>query len=372
MENSLIIKFFTFIIKKFLVIYNNSGLEKIINSVCCFFKKKASGSVVCRYFANNKNAGGYWKNSSVFKIVTFPVRLLMLIYEKFSVNINKLFKNSSILSAFDNILNIRICDYSKSLWGYVIGAVLGLLVARDFKVLNFIIVGVLAVLAFVGIFIPATPKAFCSSSKFLKLFGSLFNRYNIKTDDYPVHNIGNIRPIFLILLVAGIFSGMTSLLYAFAAIVGVAGVILLLNNTVLGIFLMVIAAPLMPTMVCAGLVVLCVLSFGLKLLLGKEKLYTITQPSLFIAGFLLVALFSSLTSFNIAKSLQSYILYFVFALSYFLIVNNIKTKNQWYNLVVAFVLTGLLVALYGVYQNYFVTITDTSWIDEDMFEEIQT
>ena len=149
-------------------------------------------------------------------------------------------------------------------------------------------------------------------------------------------------------------------------------VVLILLNTSLGIFLTVIAAPIMPTMVCAGLVVLTALSFVIKLLLGKEKFYTVTQPSLFIVGFLLVAAFSSLTSFNIAKSVQSYVLYLVFAFAYFLIVNNIKTKNQWYNLVVVFVLAGFLVGLYGVYQNFFVTVTDTSWIDEDMFEEIQT
>ena len=39
---------------------------------------------------------------------------------------------------------------------------------------------------------------------------------------------------------------------------------------------------------------------------------------------------------------------------------------------VLYVIAGLLVALYGVYQNYFMAVTDTSWIDEDMFAEIKT
>ena len=165
---------------------------------------------------------------------------------------------------------------------------------------------------------------------------------------------------------------MTSIVYFTLGVIGVAGIVLITVNTNVGIFLTVIAAPLLPTMVCAGLVLLTNASFVIKMLIGKQKEYKITEPSLFITGFLLVALFSSLTSFNIAKSLQSYALYLVFSFIYFIIVNSIKTKNQWYNLVVVFVLAGFLVALYGVYQNYFVTITDTSWIDEDMFEDIKT
>ena len=247
-----------------------------------------------------------------------------------------------------------------------------MVITRNFAVLDCACLLVLAVLALVGLFIPATAKSLYSSSKVLTLFGSLFNRYDVKSEGKPIHNIGKIWLVTLVLFVVGIVSGMTSLAYATVALIGAAGVVLILLNTSLGIFLTVIAAPIMPTMVCAGLVVLTAVSFVIKLLLGKEKIYTVTQPSLFIVGFLLVALFSSLTSFNIAKSVQSYVLYLVFAFAYFLIVNNIKTKNQWYNLVVVFVLAGLLVGLYGVYQNFFVTVTDTSWIDEDMFEEIQT
>lgn len=372
MKNSLIIKFFTLIINKFMVIYNNSGLEKIINSICCFFKSRAKGSIACNYLSNSKNAGAYWKNSAVFKTIVSPLRLVMFLAEKFSSFIEKILKGSRIISLFDNIFNIPLKQYAKIMWGYVLGAAAGLVISRNFAVLDCACLLVLAALALVGIFVPATAKALYSSSKVLTIFGSLFNRYDVKTEERPIHNIGKIWLVILVLFVAGIVSGMISLAYSTVALVGAMAVVLILLNTNLGIFLTVIAAPTMPTMVCVGLVVLTSLSFVIKLLMSKEKLYTVTQPSLFIVGFLLVAAFSSLTSFNIAKSVQSYVLYLVFAFAYFLIVNNIKTKNQWYNLVVVFALAGFLVGLYGVYQNYFITITDTSWIDEDMFEEIQT
>ncbi len=372
MENSLIIKFFTFLIKKFMVIYNNSGLEKIINSVCCFFKSRAKGSIVCNYLSDSKNAGAYWKNSAVFKAIISPVRFVLFVADKFCVFFDRILKGSRIISLFDNIFNIPIKQYAKIMWGYVFGAAVGLVIARNFAVLDCVCLVVIAFFALVGIFIPATAKAVYSSSKALTLFGELFNRYDVKNEGKPIHNIGKIWLVALVLFAVGIVTGLTSLAYSTVALIGAMAVVLILLNTNLGIFLTVIAAPIMPTMVCAGLVVLTVLSFVIKLLLGKEKLYTVTQPSLFIVGFLLVAAFSSFTSFNVAKSVQSYVLYLVFAFAYFLIVNNIKTKNQWYNLVVVFALAGLLVGLYGVYQNYFITVTDTSWIDEDMFAEIQT
>ena len=372
MENSIIIKFFAFIIKKFMVIYNNSGLEKIINSVCGFFKSKAKGSVVCNYFSNSKNEGAYWKNSTVFKIIIFPVRLLMLIADKFSAFFQRAFKNSRVISLFNNIFNISLKEYAKVMLGYALGALVGFLLKGKFEALDALCLLALLVVSIIGIFVPATVSSLYSSSKALTLFGSLFNRYEIKTDRKAIHKIGRVWLLFVVLFIVGVVSGFTSLVYSTVALVGAIAVVMILLNTNLGIFLTVISAPLMPTMLCAGLVVLTIISFIIKILLGKEKFYTVTQPSLFIVGFLLVVGFSSLTSFNIEKSVQSYVLYLVFAFAYFLIVNNIKTKNQWYNLVVVFALTGLLVGLYGVYQNYFVTFTDTSWIDEDMFAEIQT
>ncbi len=372
MINSLIIKFFSFLIKKFMVIYDNSFLEKTINSVCGFFKRKSNGSVVCNYMADSKNAGKYWTKSTVFKILTFHLRFLMIIGKKFSDFFKKLWNNSGIIGFFENIINVPVRDFAKIMSGYVFGAGIGILISRNFNLLPLVCLMALAVLTLFFALIPASLKSLYSSSKALKLFGGLFNQYEINAEKKSIYNLRKIWLALGISFVLGIASGVTSIVYFTMGIIGVAGIVLITVNTNVGIFLTVFLAPVMPTMVCAGLVLLTNASFVIKMLVGKQNDYKITEPSLFITGFLLVALFSSLTSFNIAKSLQSYALYLVFSFIYFIIVNSIKTKNQWYNLVVVFVLAGFLVALYGVYQNYFVTVTDTSWIDEDMFENIKT
>ncbi len=368
MKNSVIIKFFTFIIGKLLAIYNDSTLEKLINSVCNFFKEKSKGSLFCKYMSDSEKSGKYWKNSIPFRVLSGNVKLFLSLGNK----LKNVLKNSKIVSFLDNVLNVPIKDYSKLLAVFLLGSAVGMLLAKEFGKVNMIILAFLALKALVMAFIPGTIKTVCSSSIIVRIFGGLFNKYAINTQEKPIHKLENLKAVMVILFVIGIVGGMVSLAKFLVAIFAVAIVLLILNNTTIGIFLTIISAPIMPTMVCACLVLLTTASYVVGLLLGREKSYRVTQSGAFIIGFLAVAFFSSVTSFNISKSVQSFALYFVFALFYFLIVNNIKTKNQWYNLVVAFVIAGFLVAIYGVYQNFFVTVTDTSWVDEDMFTEIKT
>ncbi|MBR3791696.1 MAG: O-antigen ligase family protein [Clostridia bacterium] len=368
MKNSAIIKFFTFMIGRLLAIYNDSILEKLIDSVCNFFKEKAKGSIFCKFMADSEKSGNYWKNSFVFKAISSNVRFVLSLGNKFKSSL----MNSKIVAFLDNILNISIKDYSKLSAAIILGSLVGMALNRGFDRINIILVVPLALITILTAFIPGTIKSVCSSSVVVKIFASLFNRYSVDTEENPIHKLKNLKSVMALLFVVGIIGGMISFVKFIIAIFAVIVVLLILNNTKIGIFLTVILAPIMPTMVCAGIVLLTTVSYYIGLMLGREKSYKVSQSGAFIIGFLAVAFFSSVTSFNISKSVQSFALYFVFALSYFLIVNNIKTKNQWYNLVVVSVLAGLLVGLYGVYQNFFVTATDTSWIDEDMFTGIKT
>ncbi len=368
MKNSVIIKFFTFMIGKLLDIYNDSTLEKLIDSVCNFFKEKAKGSIFCKFMAEGEKSGNYWKHSLIFKTMSSNVKFVLSLGNKFKVSL----KNSKIVAFLDNILNISIKDFSKLSTSLILGSLVGMALNKGFDRVNTILVVLLAAISILMAFIPGTIKSVCSSSTIIKIFASLFNRYSVDTEENPIHKLKHLKTAMALLFVVGIIGGMISFVKFIIAIFAVMVVLLILNNTKIGIFLTVISAPIMPTMVCAGVVLLTTVSYYIGLLLGREKSYKVSQSGVFIIGFLAVAFFSSVTSFNISKSVQSFALYFVFALSYFLIVNSIRTKNQWYNLVVVSVLAGLLVGLYGVYQNFFVTATDTSWIDEDMFTGIKT
>ena len=368
MKNSLIIKFLTIIVTKFVAVYNDSTLEKIIDSVCNFFKKKAEGSIFCKFMSDSSKSGNYWKNSFVFKVMSSNVKLVLSLGNKFRAYL----KASRISDFLDNVLDISIRDYSKLSSAIILGLLVGMVISKDLNTVNAVLIVGLAFISSLMVFVPGSIRTICSSSIVIRIFGSFFNTYAVNTQEKSIRSIKIPLTVLAILFVVGIAGGMISFIKFLVAIIAVVVILLILNNTNIGIFLTVASAPIMPTMVCAGLVLLTTVSYFVGLLLGREKIYKVSQTGVFILGFLAVALFSSVTSFNVSKSVQSYALYFVFALSYFLIVNNIKTKNQWYNLVVAYVLAGLLVSLYGVYQNFFVTATDTSWVDEDMFTQIKT
>ena len=85
--------------------------------------------------------------------------------------------------------------------------------------------------------------------------------------------------------------------------------------------------------------------------------------------FLAVLFITSLFSFARTKSLVVWAMYFVFISFYFAIINTIRTKEQLYGLLRLFVISGAIVALYGVMQYVFGWTTTNAWIDEEMFEE---
>ncbi len=162
---------------------------------------------------------------------------------------------------------------------------------------------------------------------------------------------------------------MTGLLCAVMAVVGAVGVVLILKNTLLGIYLTVFLAPIVPTMVCVGLSGLCAVSFVLNM--EKNKRYTITAIGTMLIAFVGLAAISTLTSIHRTKSIQILMLYVAFAVFYFVTVNTVRTKQQWKNIVMFFVLSGVAVALYGVYQNFALeTTAQSSWVDSEMFSEI--
>ena len=143
MKNSLIIRFFKFIIEKFLIIYNNSALERVISSVCGFFAKKAKGSVFCNFMADSTKSGAFWKNSLVFKAISANVKFVLTLGNKFKTSL----QNSKIVTFLDNILNISIRDYSKLLASVILGSLAGMAVGRGFDRVNTVLIIIFAIIS---------------------------------------------------------------------------------------------------------------------------------------------------------------------------------------------------------------------------------
>lgn len=296
-HESAIIRFIVLIFTKFLEIYNDSLLEKIIGSVCGFFKKRASESTICKAFLTKSGEGRVFRSSIFYKLITCPVlwvkKATYIIGSKISDKVSQ----SRLLGLLSSLEKISIRE-----------AILGVLI---------LLVAAMAASALLP------------------------------------NNI------------------MTVLFLGVLSVIGAVGVVMILKNTLLGIYLTVFLAPIVPTMVCVGLSGLCVVSFILNMATNKNRRYTITAIGTMLIAFVGLAAISTLTSIHRTKSIQILMLYIAFAVFYFVTVNTVRTKQQWRNMVMFFVLSGTVVALLGVYQNFVLeTTAQSSWVDTEMFSQI--
>lgn len=158
------------------------------------------------------------------------------------------------------------------------------------------------------------------------------------------------------------------LIYGTAVPFAAFGALLVMMYPITGIFAAVFLAPIVPTMILAGVCLWTGLSVVINSLLNKDFKWKFTGLGLNIFIFLAVLFVSSVLSFAPSGSIKVWIMYFVFAGFYFILTNTVKTKAQLYSLMRVFAISGALVALYGVLQYVFGWTTANAWIDETMFE----
>ncbi len=172
-------------------------------------------------------------------------------------------------------------------------------------------------------------------------------------------------------ILAGIISAVLSPVYGILLIFGLTGVFLILYKVEAGLYLTVFFAPILPTMMVAGLALLCLVSLVIKAVTSKKFEWKFDGMGLLILALLAVYLMAAITSFAQMKSLTIWAIYFAFMSIYFVAINTLKNRKQLFDLLTVFVLSGFLVCLYGVAQYVFKWDVTQAWIDEEMFEDIR-
>ncbi len=172
-------------------------------------------------------------------------------------------------------------------------------------------------------------------------------------------------------LILGLLTGIAAEINIFGAVLPFAlfGLLLVLYAPVTGVFAAVFLAPFVPTMALAGLCLWTGLSLLIKSVTYKSFKWRFDGVGQCIILMLAILLVSSLASFVRTESLKVWAMYLVFLGFYFIIINTVKTREQLYGLVKLLVISGALVALYGVLQYVFGWTTSNAWIDEEMFED---
>lgn len=137
-------------------------------------------------------------------------------------------------------------------------------------------------------------------------------------------------------------------------------------------FLAAVLAPLVPTMLLLGIVLISCVSAILNMAADRQKTLLCSPVNRYIILFAVLYVVATVTSVTVTGSLYVGLLTTVFVLSALVVENAVTSKTELNVLVVGMVAAGVIVSLYGFYQYIFGADGSAAWTDDDMFSSIST
>lgn len=134
--------------------------------------------------------------------------------------------------------------------------------------------------------------------------------------------------------------------------------------------IVVFLAPILPTMAVLGLSLVCIVSLILAFACDREKKLAYSPMNKFILLYAFIYIVATLTSVTLSGSLLGGALTTLFILFAIFMQNAISTRRQLDTMILALVVSGAAVSLYGVYQYFFGTFVASGWVDSMMFSAI--
>ena len=144
----------------------------------------------------------------------------------------------------------------------------------------------------------------------------------------------------------------------------------LLSHYEIGVYFLIFAAPIIPTMACAMIAVATFIMFFINSIVKNNVKVKLDLFGILLIILLLVFFIYSLTSYAQTDSLKVFAIYFVFIMFIFMVISCGTDKEKLKKMVFLFALSGLIVSAYGIYQQFFGNNLGHAWLDEDMFEDI--
>ena len=171
-------------------------------------------------------------------------------------------------------------------------------------------------------------------------------------------------------LLAGVlafFWGVIPVLAICAMILGIAFAFCFTEFT---IFAIIILLPFLPTMVLVAGILFVMMVFVAKTYLSQKTFtFRYTSVNLFMLLFGSAYIWGVVNSYAKMSSIKSVLVYLVFMLSYYLVLNLLSDKKRLWMLMCALCIASLPCAILGVYQ-FMNPEQLTGWQDTDMFGDI--
>lgn len=185
------------------------------------------------------------------------------------------------------------------------------------------------------------------------------------TDEY----VGRMNIAFGVGLVCGILSYWIPILYIVCGLFAMAVMYLVLVRPEIGVVIMFIGMPWLPTMVLAGIVGYTTVCYLIKLFRGKRVL-KFEPVDIVVCAFALLLLCGGVISLS-AASLKPALLMTCLILGYFLTVQLMTSREWLIRCSVSCVVSATAVAVYGM-AMYFLGLgySSKAWLDDEMFAGI--
>lgn len=369
--NSLILTYLAAFGTKIVKMFRESGTCKLLMRIYNAFSNGWKNSRIVGLIGSTDRAE-YADKSLIYKIFALPVRFWEFLQKKIGGFVNESIKNSVICNLGKTYVNAFMAVNTR-FWGMLllssslIYTLMKAVAVHSYSVPVLIVGAVGAVMLIFRYNI----MAFMNGSKFIEWVKTALGFKDLDFEFYKEELLNGNEKI-LLGAVAGLCTGAVmafSPLYGLVLPFAVFGMLLVLYAPISGVYAAVFFAPIVPTMFLAGICIWTGISFLIYALAKHDFRIRVDGVGLGILILLALLFFSSLCSFAVVGSLKVWIMYFVFMMFYFVIINTVNTKEQLFGLLKVFVISGTLVALYGVMQYIFGWTTSNAWIDETMFEE---
>lgn len=342
-----------------LLSYEKSFIAGVINRICNFFKTRAEDSVFVNIFKKGFCTGSWWQNSIVYKLFAFVLKGGIL----------KIENNGLIAETIINIFDISLRSIGKILLGYTVGMVIGLLVTGGLGIIDTAVCIAFASVGIICLIINTSIRSAYIGSRIIKFFGGLF--YGPEIKEKEITEIKSLYP-FIGAMVFGVLAGVSNPVLYSAAVIAIFCAVAVVARYEIGVYAVLFLAAYLPTALIAGLCVITIVGFIYALIGGRVKEIKLSVLAPGILLYVLFGMFSTFASFEPISSAFVFVVYLVFILEYFVMVNTFNTPEKFKGAVACFASSVLFIALIGIWQNFNVSETTSGWVDTEMFENIKT
>lgn len=309
------------------------------------------------------------------RVVRCPFTFIEFLQRKFGDKLACKIEKSAVINLCGTYLNNLLALNLRFIGLITVSGAVGMAAAKllTHGSLGYIIIGV----GIVGVILSFFDVNFVDYFKESRIVSAVWSLIDVDNEIFICYDSkytkGKARYFVSVIsgLVFGFVGGYMMPLLTPALIVGVFAVFFVMKKTSFGVILILLAAPIVPTMADVGLCGLCLVSLIIYAITHSGFKFKFDGIGFFVIIFIAIYLVAGLNSFAVKKSLSIWAIYFIFMTAYFLIINCINSKRLLNVVLSVFVLSGLLVCLYGIAQYVFGWDTNQAWMDEEMFEDIK-